>query len=216
MFFFQILEVDGVPKIIDNSFNTIDTNFHSSPKFWILIDSIETTTLYELIDQRSLCIQEILIITLKLLNLIRQIHNRNVVHRNISPRNILINYDSSMSPDQIHVSLIDFDFAWIEQPNNDSSNFDSVKDIIPNDFYQVPQFDIQPSNKNGHDENIEQIEFHQRSRTIDTSFITAILFWMITGHEPKCSRDVKGQVPHQRDGIQEMINKTLISEAGKN
>jgi serine/threonine protein kinase len=208
LFFSQILEVDGVPKIVDTNIDTME-NTKSSTKFWMLIDSIETTTLDNLINQRSLSIRENLIISLKLVHLVKQIHNRNVVHRNISPQNILINYDSSMSPDQIHVGLIDFDFAWIEQPNNDSSNLDQVKDLIVNNFYQVPQLTEQSPNKNTTDKNITQ-----QSRTIDTTLICAILFWMITGREPKCSRNENGKAPHQLNGIEDIISKKSISEAG--
>ncbi|CAF1508684.1 unnamed protein product [Didymodactylos carnosus] len=214
----MLLQVDGVPKIIDSNFDTMEnTNAQgkSSRKLWILIDSIETTTLYDLINQRPLCIRENLMISLKLVHLIKQIHSRNVVHRNISPQNILINYDSSMSPDQIHVGLIDFDFAWIEQPNNDSSNLDQVKDLIVNNFYRVPQFAIQSLNTNTTDKDIEQINSDQRSRTIDTSFICAILFWMITGRDPKCSRHENGQAPHQLNGVEDIIFMKSISEAGE-
>ncbi|CAF1310108.1 unnamed protein product [Rotaria sp. Silwood1] len=120
-----------------------------------------------------------------------------------------------MSPNQIHIGLIDFDYAWMEQENIDSSNSNQVKDTIVNDFYRVPQFDVQSSNTNGYDENIEEIEFDRRSRTIDTSCISAILYWMTTGREPKCSIDLNGKAPHQRNGVQEIIHKKLLLEAGK-
>ncbi|CAF3479167.1 unnamed protein product [Rotaria sp. Silwood1] len=82
-------------------------------------------------------------------------------------------------------------------------------------FYRVPQFDVQSSNTNGYDENIEEIEFDRRSRTIDTSCISAILYWTTTGREPKCSIDLNGKAPHQRNGVQEIIHKKLLLEAGK-
>ena len=213
-----VLGVDGVPKLVDSNLDAVSSGNarqQSAARFWILLDSIETTTLRDLANQRALGFGEDLIICLKLINLIKEIHNRAVVHRKISPQNILINYDDSMGPDQINVCLIDFDCAWIEQPNmNDSVVCDPATELRANPFYQAPQFEARIVTDNGTDKNAETVAMEQRSPTIDTSAVCAVLFWLLTKREPKCSRMTNGQAPHQLEGIRDIIDGQIKSATG--
>ena len=68
---------------------------------------------------------------------------------------------------------------------------------IENDFYQIPQFQRQPLNNNDIDDEHQQTLLERRSKNIDTSFICAILFWMITSYEPEVFRAQTGEALHQ-------------------
>ena len=195
---------------------SVNTHERSLAHIWILLEAIETTTLHDLAKQRALVVKEDLVICLKLIQLVKDIHNRGVVHRTISPKNILINYDDSMTPDQIQLCLIDFDYAWIEQPDEDDSLvWDPAVDLSANSFYHVPQFETPRINRNSNDKIVQKpLAAEQRSRTIDTSSTCAILFWLLTKREPRCSRTANGQAPHSLSDAQGIIDSQIKSVAG--
>lgn len=201
-----------MPKLVDFG----SAREPSVTRSWMLLDSIETTTLHDLAKQRALDFREDLIICLKLIDVIEGIHNRAVVHQKISPHNILINYDESMTPDQINVCLIDFDCAWIEQPNmNDSVGGDSATDLTANAFYQAPQFEARPAAVSSTDTMEDTVAMQRRSPTLDTSAVCAVLFWLLTKREPKYSRTTDGHAPHQLRGIRNIINDQIQSLVGE-
>jgi len=133
--------------------------------------------LSDYIKSNKIDFREALKITQLLLKIIKEIHLKNVIHRDIQPKNILIQQrpnDSSMS-----FMLINFGSAFV---NNDQWD----DDYLENQFYQMPQFE----------EHSVQMKLFKQSPTIDTTGICAILFWILTGHEPKESKNIWQQSPH--------------------
>ncbi|OJJ14988.1 hypothetical protein BKI52_41275 [marine bacterium AO1-C] len=71
----------------------------------ILQEYIEAPTLKNLLQNRSLSVQEVLQIAIHLANTLEQIHHKNVIHKDINCNNILVKADT-LTP-----YIIDFDIA---------------------------------------------------------------------------------------------------------
>lgn len=163
--------------------------------------------------------RQILNIILTLIDLVKQIHKRNVVHRNITPKKILIDPSILINNDQIQLKLIDFDFAHIDQKNNtnrkNQNMFSYLENSVENDFYLNSQFEVKQLNDRDIDDDYQQNDSERQSKTIDTSSICAILFWMITLHEPKESRNIDGKAPHELSEHIQLIEDELKKVTGR-
>ena len=168
--------VSSAPKLIQSNFDTSE-NLSSKKELWTIMKFINGERLSDYIKSNKIDFREALKITQLLLKIIKEIHLKNVIHRDIQPKNILIQQrpnDSSMS-----FMLINFGSAFV---NNDQWD----DDYLGNQFYQMPQFE----------EHSVQMKLFKQSPTIDTTGICAILFWILTGHEPKESKNIWQQSPH--------------------
>ncbi len=186
--------------------SNVDTsnNDQSNKELWTIMKLFNGETLSDYIKSNKLDFREALNITRRLLNVIKQIHHRNVIHRDIQPKNILIEQRQNIK--EINLTLINFSSAWI-QSTHSIEHFDEQ---LGSAFYRMPQFENRSS-------DIEQNETNgqfQYSPTIDTTGICAILFWMITGHEPKESQDIWGQPPHKLCDNPKVIEKKINEITG--
>jgi len=166
---------------------------------------IDGERLSDYIKSNKVDLRKALQITQQLLNIIKQIHARNVIHRDIQPKNILIKPANMM--------LINFSSAWI----NDNQQIQSIEDFnhqLGNNFYRMPQFEKRPDETEQNEDN-HQLQQFRHSPTIDTTGICAILFWLITGHEPKESQDIWGHPPHKLRDNPKIIEKTIFELTGK-
>ncbi len=157
---------------------------------------IDGERLTDYIKSNKVDLREALQITQQLLNIIKQIHARNVIHRDIQPKNILIN--------QADMMLINFSSAWIND-NQQAQSIEDFNDQLGNNFYRMPQFEKRP----------DETEQFRYSPTIDTTGICAILFWLITGHEPKESQDIWGHPPHKLRDNPKIIENKIFELTGK-
>jgi serine/threonine protein kinase len=123
---------------------------------------------------------------LNLIEIIQQMHNKGIFHQNLSPENIMIEWDSKSSIDHAQLTILNFSQALIASNRTPVSIPSSTEK-----WYRAPQIDDQGL-----------------ISTIDSSSSCAILFWLLTQIDPK--RDNDG-LPHQqaRDILNEMINSTV-------
>ncbi len=204
--------------MINCNYDRLKNNPELSTKLWMITEPIKGVTLDTYVSDRSPNFRQIMNIILISIDLIKQIHNRNIVHRNLIPKNIIIDHSNSINGEEIHLGLIDFDLAYIDQKNNKKTNrniFTSADNPLENDFYLIPQFELEPLDNNDIDDENQEIKSERQSKTIDTSFICAILFWMITLKEPKVSRNIDGKAPHEINEHKQLIEDELKKATGK-
>ena len=195
-----------VPKLLNTNID-ISNKDKSNKELWNIMKLFNGETLFDYIKANKIDFREALHITQQLLNIIKLMHTGNVIHRNIQPKNILIEQQQNMK--EINLMLINFSSSWIQST-------DYIKDIdeqLGNAFYRMPQFENRSNNSEQNQTN-QQLKQFQYSPTIDTTGICAILFWMITGHEPKESKDISGQPPHQLRNNPKIIEKKIIEMTG--
>ena len=151
------------------------------------INNPRGVTLRRYFEQHPNNMHNALTITLDLLSIVKGIHSRNVVHRNITPDNIFV--DDSLV-------LTDFASAtFIQQTEQDqhSSVTESYQPVASPDAF-----------------------FWQTTTTSnDTSHVCAILFWLITRKHPKDSRDINGKAPHERRQARQAIAVAVEQATGK-
>lgn len=197
----------------------IDSSSANQP--WIIMEHIKGRNLLDYVKCQSMNLHENLIITRKLLHLIKDIHSRNIVHRYIHPKNILVTIRSRVPSNrshhdvnQVNLHLIDFSEAYPAGNEEiiQGIGFQSASDHRQNSFYQPPQLQRQPSieDENDHPQN-EYFDYHP---SIDTSFVCAILFWLVTKHYPKDSQDIDNVPTHRQAKYSEIIDKESIRAAG--
>jgi serine/threonine protein kinase len=201
----HLAELVCTPKLLVS--NVIVESCHQSNKeLWTVMKPIDGERLFDYVRYNKLDLRQALKITRQLLTVVKQIHARNVIHRDIQPKNILVRQQSNN--DEIYFMLINFGSAWISnvQWTNSPENID---DELGNVFYRMPQFEQQQN------ENNDQLKQFQQSSTIDTTAICAILFWLITSHEPRESQDLYGRAPHKLNENSKIIEKKINEVTGK-
>lgn len=169
--------------------------------------------LVDYVKGTKLDLREALQLTRRLLYVVKQIHARNVIHRDIQPKNILV--QSQRNNQTSSVMLINFGSGWINDPQaiNMLEKYDNPSG---NSFYRMPQFEKQRHADMELNENDDQLKQFQRSATIDAVGSCAILFWIITGHEPKELHDIWGHAPHKLRDHSKIIEKKVTELTGKN
>ena len=119
-----------------------------------------------------------------LITIVKQVHDKDVLHRNLGPESVLIEWDSKQAfADQAQLFLIDFSQACIISEKDTRSTAAS--------WYKAPQA------------NVESFKY---SSTIDASSICGILLWLLTTIDP---RHDQNKLPHQQDNVIDKLNKKI-------
>ena len=210
------LGIDGIPEVL---ITNIDPQLNNEP--WIIMEHINGVTLRDFVKSQSTNLPEKLIITRKLLYLIEEIHLRDIVHRYIKPENILVTTRSHAQNDphyhdvdEVKLHLIDFSEACLvgNEENTQRTIFQYASDYRQNTFYQPCQLQKQSSIvEENEDLRNEDTDYHP---SIDTSFVCAILFWLITKHDPKGSQDIDKVATHRQAKYSNIIDRESLRAAG--
>ncbi|CAF1078081.1 unnamed protein product [Adineta ricciae] len=186
-----------VPKICES--NVVD-EASSKTEFWTIMKLMDGERLSDdLKVHGKVPLLGALEICRSLLMIIKQVHNQKIVHRDIQPRNILIQRNSTTK--DFKLMLVNFTSAWIDG-NELISCMKPIEEQWSSEFYLVPQLEEINFQTN------QQVQPCQYSPTIDASGTCALLFWLLTGHKPRASRDISGNAPHQlRDNVKIIESK---------
>jgi serine/threonine protein kinase len=192
-----VIGLSSAPKLLKSNVD-VSENHSSKKELWTIMKFINGERLYDYIKSNKIDFREALHITRQLLKTIKEIHSKNVIHRDIQPKSILI--QRRPNDQQMNFMFINFGSAFINNYQWKDS-LEDIDDYLGNQFYQMPQFEQRA---------VETKQFEQ-SPIIDTTGICAILFWILTGHEPKESKDIWQQSPHYLRDHPKMI-KTRIDQ----
>ncbi|MGD1805200.1 protein kinase domain-containing protein [Dapis sp. BLCC M126] len=111
-------------------------------------------------------------------------HQRDVVHRDIKPDNIMVRNDSLTTP-----VLIDFGLSFNKE---DDTNLTPTGQDIGNRFFILPEHKRESGS--------------QRDKKSDITQVCGILFFVITGKEPRHLLDEKGNKPHQTETARQKLS----------
>lgn len=179
-----VLEIKNICQLIDYR--------EGHDNFWMIMERARGHPLKEFFErqfQRNFEIPTAIKLTLRLIGIIQQMHGKGVFHQNLSPENIIIEWDPKSSTDDAQLAIVNFSQALILSSRTHAS-IPSPKDK----WYCPPQINHQALNS-----------------TVDSSGCCAILFWLLTHINP---RHVENNLPHQqaRDKLDDMI-KTAAKSA---
>jgi serine/threonine protein kinase len=202
--------VQNVPENLSDALN--ETSYTT---FWAILAHIQGVTLKEFVTQlyaskQGFGLLDALTLTKKLLSIVKVIHTKGVVHRDLKPDNIMVMFDSYVAgTENAELFVIDFGLAYIETQENieiDWSRYDQYEDetdpgdSIGNRWYRVPQLDKQNVVQMTAKEKNDLCRIIRRSPTIDASSICAIFFWMLTQTVPAKNRTKDTNLaPHQQE-----------------
>ncbi len=128
-----------------------------------------------------------------LITIVKQVHVKDVLHQNLGPEGVLIEWDSKQqSIDQAELVLINFSQAYIKSEKKAEMN----QSTSPC-WYKAPQA------------NVESFKY---SSTIDASSICGILLWLLTNTDPRHDQDI---LPHQQDNVRNKLDNK-IAQAVRN
>jgi serine/threonine protein kinase len=192
MLIISVADVKGVSQLIEPenaSNNLVQRRVNSD--LWMIMKRAPGYSLKEFIERKCQGVLEIsaaIQLTLNLIGILQQVHNKGIFHQNLSPENIMIEWDSKSSIDRAQLTLLNFSQAVIIS----NRTYTSVTSL-PQKWYRASQID---------DKGL--------SSTVDSSDSCAVLFWLLTQIDP---RHENGQLPHQqaRDKLNDMIKSAVKS-----
>ena len=190
----SFVDVKGFSQLIEpeNKSNNLAQRRVDNGNLWMIMKRAPGYSLKEFIERKCQGVLEIsaaIQLTRNLVEILQQMHSKGIFHQNLSPENIMIEWDSkSTSISQANLTVLNFSQAVTISTQTDTKNISSSRK-----WYHASQ-----TNVNG------------LSSTVDASGACAILLWLMTGMDPRHEND---ELPHQqaRDKLNDMIKSTTNS-----
>lgn len=166
----SLLELESetyFPKFIDD--------FYLDNSYFLEISYLPKQTLYQFLKENKLSLHDIKIIVLRIIKIVKLLHSKyNIIHRDISFENILIDTNKN-------ISLIDFEYSFsfkqwnpptitmgtpgfYNEKNEEIDYFTDIYSIISLLFF-MENFEIYDKNKNNHDKLIDYREKASKTNT---------------------------------------------------
>lgn len=142
------------------------------------MEFIEGKTLGDVVNGKPLDIDHAMSILMKLSKTLSTVHEMGMQHRDIKPDNIIVSNNDE-------VILIDFGLCRIEDENKTFKT--PAGKELGNRFLRLPEL-----GKGG----------KVSSSVSDVTFLTGILFYMLTGKQPNVLLDEHNLLPHQRPEVE--------------
>ncbi len=163
-----------VPRVLDD--NAEQVNDLSVPLYFVE-EWIDGQTLAKASEGKPRSLEESLVLTRRLGEIVNHCHARGVYHRDIKPENILL--DSDGAP-----VLVDFGIAWVDPQFRDvDDKRTAVGQEFGNRFLRLPEL------------SAGQTKDDPRA---DVAFLVGILFFLLTGKRPRgLVVDNTGRPPHE-------------------
>ncbi len=174
-------DVKGVSQLIEQSVN------HDN--LWMIMERAPGCSLKKFIEEKCqgvLDISTAIKLTLNLIGIIQQMHNKGIFHQNLSPENIMIKSDVKSSISRAQLTVLNFSHAVILSNRTHTPVKSSTQK-----WYYAPQIDDQ-----------------RLISTVDSSASCAILFWLLTQIEPSYDNDDLLHV-QAHDKLDDVIESTV-------
>jgi serine/threonine protein kinase len=189
----SVVDVNGVSQLIEpeNASNNLVQRRVDTDYLWMIMKRAPGYSLKEFIERKCQGVFEIpaaIQLTLNLVGILQQVHNKEIFHLNLSPENIMIEWDAKSSIDCAQLTVLNFNQAM----NVSNKIHTSIKSSIQKWYHP------------------RQIDDKGLSSTVDPSGICAILFWLVTQIDPQHDND---ELPHQqaREKLNGAINSAVKS-----
>jgi serine/threonine-protein kinase len=174
---FKSLNTSGIPKIIDTNVNSFET----SEELFYCAEFIKGKSLEKI--SKPVEFTRVVDIFRQLLNILIEIHDKEIVHRDIKPENILIDETGKLF-------LVDF---GISVNLNDEQNITSIGQELGNRFIRLPEFSAGSTSK--------------RDSRSDLTLACGIALFLFSGKYPRVLVNENGQFAHQTDEAIKIISK---------
>ena len=178
----KTLKHKGISKLIDSNVE----EFESNVKLYMVTKFIEGLTLDEAIKKETMEPEDAINFVLKLLEIVNYCHQRDIIHRDIKPDNIILRSNNINDP-----VLIDFGISF-NKVDLEETSLTLTGQQLGNRFLYLPEQKIKSD--------------VQRTPISDITQCCGILFYAITGEYPVSLADHEGKMPHQRKEVRERLS----------
>ena len=169
----------------------------------------------------------------ELLETVKRIHEKGVIHRDVKPANIIIKCDNLEEHELCSTCqpvLIDYEIAYIQKTDDSPFKNDQTSNIgditithltedLGHQWCRVAQLAKSSDSAVRQMTKLQKYErvLLRRSPTVDASSVCAILFTLLTKEHPGSTRSEKGAQPHHRHAkkLQMALKNTIPSEGMK-
>lgn len=180
-------DVQSIPQLFETN---VDPDSDRDKKLWAVMNYLGGYTLDKYVSRYTLSklpLKAAISITRQLLSILKAVHTRGVVHRDLKPNNIMID------PETTTLTVIDFGMSFnqaceITDPlDNPDEEGTSIGVELGNRFFRPPQLESHVFSNSP-----EDLRQKRRNPKVDASMTGALLFWMITGWKPMVSKEKYG------------------------
>lgn len=189
---YDTLAIDGIPKLVESN-----AHLHASPDIvpFIVTDFIVGQTLRAWRESvSSVSVEQAILITVRILDILQACHRQGCVHRDVKPDNIIVEHGAVTN-----VWLLDFGISYHNLADVDFQTEDWQE--VGNRFLRLPELSAGSRSK-------------QDPRS-DVSFAAGIFFYLLTGEHPDVLEDEDGRMPHQRKGPMVKLRQATSSQLGQ-
>ncbi len=178
----SVLEHRGIVEIVDDNVE----DFKDNVELYIVTRRVSGSDLVARTRDNTLCLDDAVNLTLRILAIVDHCHSRGVVHRDIKPCHIILR-DSSLD-DPV---LIDFGLAYHAelQPTDAGTKLGEGRG---NRFFTGPEHMAGNPDVN-------------RSPITDVTACLGLLFFSLTKQEPGVLRDHESRKPHNRVDLAQLL-----------
>jgi serine/threonine protein kinase len=170
-----LLAGNGTPRIYDTNASQWQ---ETEVPLYAVMEWIEGDTLANRVSGKPRSLDEALGIVDALLKTVEECHRIGIFHRDLKPDNIILRDGGTDQP-----VLVDFGMAWCRPEENTERPFDTDSgQEIGNRFLRLPEY---TANR------------HVRDPRSDLTLMVGLLFYLVTGQQPRSLADPQGNMPHQ-------------------
>jgi serine/threonine protein kinase len=178
----------SVPRVLDDNVGEFEND---SIKLYFVMEYIAGKTLDDYVKERGhLDLESAVNLVLDICNTIKIAHDQDVLHRDLKPKNIVVDSKDG----QIHTTILDYGLSF----NNDDSQEDITKanERFRNEFLSLPETNI--------------VDGNRRDPRSDYTAICGIFYFCLTGYYPELLRDGGDNPPNNRKGksIREILDNS--------
>ena len=178
------LETLSHPRI-PNFLSSNSNEFQGFERLYLVSEFIEGITLEKYIGSGLPDSLTAIQVVIRLLEVLEYVHQKETVHRDIKPDNVILRDGSLHDP-----VLVDFGLSY----NEDYSLLSTTTlQQMGNRFLHLPELQTESGDK--------------RNPISDVSQTCGLLLYVLTGFPPTVLLDDQGRPPHQREPIREALNR---------
>ncbi|CAF4297795.1 unnamed protein product [Rotaria socialis] len=191
--------VPGVVQLIEpeQQSNNFGKKAGGEDDLWIIMQRASTHSLKTFMDQKrekyktDIEVSSAIKFVQHLIGIVKQVHSRGILHQNLEPENIVIEYESkNPSIDEANLTLLNFTQAYIK--SHQSTHINQENAIR---WYQQPEANAQS---------------FKYSATNDASAIVAILLWLLTDVIPQHREKI---LPHLKPEVHDKLDRKFSNVA---
>lgn len=177
-----------VPRVLDSNTHL----FATDADLYFVMDFVTGASLSEIVKRAPLSLNQAVGLTLDLLATIDACHKKGVMHRDIKPANLIVR-----SIEHADVVIVDYGLSFNEAVSSES-DLTTTDEAIGNGFTDLPE---------------RRTPGAQRRYESDLTAACGILYFCLTGQEPKPFRDAFGKPPHRRQDPPKSLRAALKGAA---